>query len=277
MTQAFSNVFTAWIRICGARLHCVNLNLPPRKKPMIQCQLCWCRDDSDRPAVLKSLLSRWFLQSPEVALQLEIASAGSQRLALTCWHSHVVLLNCEGGSAVLRNSRDSSTMPTERRIHISLAVLKKTSLPGTRCFRTLCFSGRAYKKKIITQLFVSHVSAGGGSVESLVTSYSLWKHAQCGVIVTQKKHLLECGWNWEADMYSYSAQKCHNCLSHSEYLLCTAFPQNREHHAWNQFYIRGSFLLCPAYCTGRFLTSFTEAAERQDVKKKQNNISSEET
>lgn len=154
--------------------------------------------------MLKSLLSCWFLQSPEVALQLEITSAGSQCLALTCWHSHVVLLNCEGDSAVLHNSRNSSTMRPEDEINFSWLFWRDWIFPDSLFFWLDLWN-------IIARLRVSHISAEGGSIERIVkmTNYAvcfrlLWggnMHSLASLgCMTQKKHLLERGWNGEVDV-----------------------------------------------------------------------------
>lgn len=131
-------------------------------------------------------------------------------------------------------------------------------------------------RKIITQLFVSHVSAGGGSIERLVTSYSLRKHAQCGVIVTQKKHLLECGWNWEEDMYNHSVHKCHNHLSHSEYLSILPFHRTRNTTHEISFTSVG-VSYCVLHIVMDVFDKFYASRWKAGCEKKENNKSSQET
>lgn len=156
--------------------------------------------------MLKSLLSRWFLQSPEVALQLEITSAGSQCLALTCWHSRVVLLNCEGGSAVLRNSRNSPAVLPEDEIIFSLAVGTNWIL---QTFHVSRFSVWLKLWNIVTQLSASYILLGSGGIERMLnmTSYvsSERRHAQCGVIMVRDSEAVVEMWVEQRGRHAYKS------------------------------------------------------------------------
>lgn len=142
--------------------------------------------------MLKSPLSLWFFQSPEVTLQLEIISADAQCLALTCRNSYVVLLNCEGGLAVLCNSRNSSSMTPEDKNHFSMAMWRKLNLAGISCFRTHCYSGSIYET-LLRSCCLPHICRRRWHREDcendkrcfMFLSFLERKHAQCGVIMVR--------------------------------------------------------------------------------------------
>lgn len=118
--------------------------------------------------------------------------------------------------------------------------------------RSLCFSGWIYFNEILLCSFLCPTYLQERI--QWMTNYPLcfcpfWRENTHSVAslwcVSQKQHLLKCGWNREEDR-SWAYSTLCNTRIMITYLIWNiayaAFPEKWKHHPWNQCCICGSFL-----------------------------------